>query len=67
MIGPSDVDEEAADSRKSPSELISDLRSNIDNLREEGKISRRRARHLDRILDLAAKTSTTDGFGAQTG
>ena len=62
LVGPSEVGEEASDSSKSPRELISDLRSSIDNLREEGKISGRRARHLDRLLDLAAKNMDNGRF-----
>ena len=62
LIGPSNVGEQVADSRQSPREVISDLRSTIDSLREEGKISRRRARHLDRILDLALRNFENGRF-----
>jgi hypothetical protein len=39
---------------EAPAELIADLRSTVDALREDGTISERMARHLDRILEHAA-------------
>jgi hypothetical protein len=62
LIGPGDVAEQVEDPRQSPRELISELRSTIDGLKQEGKISRRRARHLDRILDLALRNFENGRF-----
>jgi hypothetical protein len=62
LVGPGGVGEKADEPSRSPREMISDLRSSIDNLREEGQISRRRARHLDRLVDLAARNMDNGRF-----
>jgi hypothetical protein len=49
-----EVTDSPADARKTPSELIADLRGTIETLKQEGTISERMARHLDRLLDHAA-------------
>lgn len=42
-------------SSRSARDQIAEMTATLDSLRDEGKISNRRARHLEKVLDLAAK------------
>ena len=46
---------DSAETQQSPRELIDEMTELIGKLKDEGKISGRRARHLEKVLDLATK------------